>query len=317
MVHQDYNRPYRSVLGEQGQLVGEPQHGVFIASQLQRPQQEAPAQDHVVAGCVHILRDADTTIITCIYTLSTDGRELLRREESGEVEAFRLDSLIGSTSPLSSLLNNSLPVVSTSSNAVLVPARRSSEGLLEVLVLRPEFSLFRAALIQHNLTDQIEQAGEYTVFAPTDSADVNATRYHVVLGRRLLLGALQLGGYEDTMLGFSYQLALLPQDGAPTSQAQVPSPRGRRCSGRSYTDTLTEIGAHRALSEPFMKDSHAVPVKLDLTGADAQAVNTVGGRCRDRKQGAPPPAPPRRTRLAALESCKDSRVKALESRKDS
>ncbi|KAG7277653.1 hypothetical protein CRUP_025338 [Coryphaenoides rupestris] len=93
-------------------------------------------------------------------------------------------------------------------------ARRSSEGLLEVLVLRPEFSLFRAALIQHNLTDQIEQAGEYTVFAPTDSADVNATRYHVVLGRRLLLGALQLGGYEDTMLGFSYQLALLPQDGA-------------------------------------------------------------------------------------------------------
>ncbi|KAG7277658.1 hypothetical protein CRUP_025343 [Coryphaenoides rupestris] len=75
--------------------------------------------------------------------------------------AYRLSSLKASTSPLSSLLNNSLPVVSTSSNAVLVPARRSSEGLLEVP---------GAETRQHNLTDQIEQAGEYTVFAPTDSA---------------------------------------------------------------------------------------------------------------------------------------------------
>lgn len=84
---------------------------------------------------------------------------------------------------------------------VLVPDRKLSEGLLATLALRPEFSLFRSYLIvwthQHaawyiltlnwinifftlciflcfvqdyNLTDEIEQADEFTVFAPTDAA---------------------------------------------------------------------------------------------------------------------------------------------------
>lgn len=81
---------------------------------------------------------------------------------------------------------------------VLVPDRKLSEGLLATLALRPEFLLFRSHLIvraahthsaatgsiynvrlqllllcfvqDYNLTDEIERADEFTVFAPTDAA---------------------------------------------------------------------------------------------------------------------------------------------------
>uniref|UniRef100_A0A3Q1H6M0 Uncharacterized protein n=1 Tax=Anabas testudineus TaxID=64144 RepID=A0A3Q1H6M0_ANATE len=109
---------------------------------------------------------------------------------------------------------------------VLVPDRKLSEGLLATLALRPEFSLFRSYLIDYNLTDEIEQVGEFSIFAPTDVAitdhlrnmaaaalDVNTTRYHVVPTRRLLKTDLQLGGYKQTMLGFSFQLGIFPRDG--------------------------------------------------------------------------------------------------------
>ncbi|KAM4614943.1 LOW QUALITY PROTEIN: stabilin-2 [Polymixia lowei] len=109
---------------------------------------------------------------------------------------------------------------------VLVPERKLSEGLLELLALRPEFTLFRTYLIDHNLTDEVEQEDEYTVFAPTDGAintylknmaatamDVNTTRYHIILSERLLKTDLQAGGYKETMLGFSYQLGIFPRDG--------------------------------------------------------------------------------------------------------
>ncbi|MEQ2176572.1 hypothetical protein GOODEAATRI_029318, partial [Goodea atripinnis] len=55
-------------------------------------------------------------------------------------------------------------------NKVLVPDRKLSEGLLAVLALRPEFSIFRSYLIDYNLTQEIEQANEFTMFAPTDAA---------------------------------------------------------------------------------------------------------------------------------------------------
>ncbi|XP_028254125.1 stabilin-2 isoform X2 [Parambassis ranga] len=109
---------------------------------------------------------------------------------------------------------------------VLIPERKLSEGLLATLALRPEFSLFRSYLIDYNLTNQIEQADEFTVFAPTDAAiteylqnvatpalDVNTTRYHVVLSERLLKTDLQPGGYKETLLGFSFQLGIFPRDG--------------------------------------------------------------------------------------------------------
>ncbi|KAI3366323.1 hypothetical protein L3Q82_000431 [Scortum barcoo] len=109
---------------------------------------------------------------------------------------------------------------------VLVPDRKLSEGLLATLALRPEFSLFRSYLIDYNLTDEIEQADEFTVFAPTDTAisdylqkmgstvlDVNTTRYHVVVSERLLKTDLQPGGYKQSLLGFSFQLRIFPRDG--------------------------------------------------------------------------------------------------------
>ncbi|XP_041819472.1 stabilin-2 isoform X1 [Chelmon rostratus] len=109
---------------------------------------------------------------------------------------------------------------------VLVPDRKLSEGLLATLALRPEFLLFRSHLIDYNLTDEIERADEFTVFAPTDAAitdylqkmaatalDVNTTRYHVVASERLLKTDLQPGGYKQTLLGFSFQLGIFPRDG--------------------------------------------------------------------------------------------------------
>ncbi|XP_027899534.1 stabilin-2 isoform X1 [Xiphophorus couchianus] len=111
-------------------------------------------------------------------------------------------------------------------NKVLVPDKKLSEGLLAVLALRPEFSLFRSYLIEYNLTKEIERAEEFTVFAPTDSAitqylqqvaapalDSNMTRYHVVLAERLLKTDLQPGGYRETLLGFPFQIGIYPRDG--------------------------------------------------------------------------------------------------------
>ncbi|XP_026218248.1 stabilin-2 isoform X2 [Anabas testudineus] len=149
-------------------------------------------------------------------------------------------SLLKTTFPLSS--NRELPAVGGATittadlaatnglihvvDKVLVPDRKLSEGLLATLALRPEFSLFRSYLIDYNLTDEIEQVGEFSIFAPTDVAitdhlrnmaaaalDVNTTRYHVVPTRRLLKTDLQLGGYKQTMLGFSFQLGIFPRDG--------------------------------------------------------------------------------------------------------
>ncbi|XP_042259475.1 stabilin-2 [Thunnus maccoyii] len=109
---------------------------------------------------------------------------------------------------------------------VLVPDRKLSEGLLATLALRPDFSLFRSYLIEYNLTDELEQADEFTVFAPTDAAindylkkmavtalDVETTRYHLVASERLLKTDLQPGGYKQTLLGFSFQLGIYPRDG--------------------------------------------------------------------------------------------------------
>ncbi|XP_062339471.1 stabilin-2 [Osmerus eperlanus] len=109
---------------------------------------------------------------------------------------------------------------------VLIPGKDLSEGLVAVLNQRPEFSLFSSYIIQHNLTDKIAEGFEYTVFAPTNDAikeylkktasqsmDLNLTQYHIVPNQRLLRSDLEGGAYKDTMLGFSYQLEILPKDG--------------------------------------------------------------------------------------------------------
>ncbi|XP_065807292.1 stabilin-2 isoform X1 [Labrus bergylta] len=181
---------------------------------------------------------------------------------------YPLNTLSGLAS-LTSLLKTTLPVSSTNEVAsvggatitasniaatnglihivdkVLVPDRKLSEGLLATLALRTDFSLFRSYLIDYNLTDEIEQADEYTVFAPTDAAiaeylkkasvtamDVNTTRYHVVATERLLKTDLQSGGYKETLLGFSFQLGFFPRDGklfvndAPMNSSNLLSGRG-------------------------------------------------------------------------------------------
>lgn len=77
-----------------------------------------------------------------------------------------------------------------------------------------------------NLTEEIEQADEFTVFAPTDTAiqaflkrtgaaalDKNTLRYHVVASERLLQTDLRLGLHKKTLLGFSYQLGFYLRNG--------------------------------------------------------------------------------------------------------
>ncbi|XP_030633246.1 stabilin-2 [Chanos chanos] len=110
-------------------------------------------------------------------------------------------------------------------DTVLVADHKLSEGLLEVLDQRAEFSIFRSYLIQYNLTDEMEQSGAFTVFAPTDSAirahlkqtgldalDANVTQYHIVLSERLRQRDIEDGMYKDTMLGYSFQLGIFLRD---------------------------------------------------------------------------------------------------------
>uniref|UniRef100_A0A8C8EX94 Stabilin 2 n=1 Tax=Oncorhynchus tshawytscha TaxID=74940 RepID=A0A8C8EX94_ONCTS len=155
-------------------------------------------------------------------------------------------------------------------DTVLVPERSLSEGLLELLARRPEFSLFKSYLVHHNLTAEIEQASAYTVFAPTDGAvleylkntDLNTTRYHIVLSDRLMKVDLLGGTYKETMLGFSYQLGILPRDDKLfVNEAQV-----------NVSDILGGKGV-----------IHGLSAVLDITKnrCDIQQFKTFPGLCQD------------------------------------
>lgn len=90
-----------------------------------------------------------------------------------------------------------------------------------------------------NLTEEIERADEFTVFAPTDDAirafmkrtgaaalDNNTLGYHVVASERLLQTDLQSGLHKKTLLGFSYQLGFYLRNGkvpAPTQPDPLPA----------------------------------------------------------------------------------------------
>ncbi|MBN3320010.1 STAB2 protein, partial [Atractosteus spatula] len=105
---------------------------------------------------------------------------------------------------------------------VLIPDQKMSEGLPDLLTQlsqMPEHSVFRSYLIQYNLTEEIEAAAAYTVFAPSNGAitaflkengsatlEENTIRYHVVLSEKLLEQDLRKGKHQETMLGFSYQV---------------------------------------------------------------------------------------------------------------
>uniref|UniRef100_A0A673XJC1 Stabilin 2 n=1 Tax=Salmo trutta TaxID=8032 RepID=A0A673XJC1_SALTR len=155
-------------------------------------------------------------------------------------------------------------------DTVLVPERSLSEGLLELLARRPEFSLFRSYLVHHNLTEEIEQASAYTVFAPTDGAvleylkntDLNTTQYHIVLSDRLMKVDLLGGAYKETMLGFSYQLGILPRDDKLfVNEAQV---------------NVSDIQGGKGVI-------HGLSAVLDITRnrCDFQQFKTFPGSCQD------------------------------------
>ncbi|XP_030006737.1 stabilin-2 isoform X2 [Sphaeramia orbicularis] len=136
---------------------------------------------------------------------------------------------------------------------VLVPDRKLSEGLLATLALRPDLSLFRSYIIKYNLTDEIQQTSEFTVFAPTDDAvnnylketgaaalDVNTTRYHVLVSESLLKTDLQQGGYKPTLLGFSFHLGIFPRDGKLfVNDAQINS--SNILCGKGVIHTLSSV----------------------------------------------------------------------------
>ncbi|KAJ8333295.1 hypothetical protein SKAU_G00421910 [Synaphobranchus kaupii] len=109
---------------------------------------------------------------------------------------------------------------------VLIPDRKLSEGLLQLLDQRAEYALFRSALIQYNLTDVMDKSSAYTVFAPSDGAvraylsktgfnslDKNTTQNHIILAEKLMKNDLRNGAYKETMLGFSFQVGVFLRDG--------------------------------------------------------------------------------------------------------
>lgn len=57
--------------------------------------------------------------------------------------------------------------------------------------------------------------------------DFNTTRYHLVAARRLLKTDLQPGGYQQTMLGFSFQLGIFPRDGEVHPNPSTGAPPSR------------------------------------------------------------------------------------------
>ncbi|KAJ8006691.1 hypothetical protein DPEC_G00109850 [Dallia pectoralis] len=158
---------------------------------------------------------------------------------------------------------------------VLVPERRLSEGLLEKLGQRPEFSLFRSFLILYNLTDEIEPASAYTVFAPTDSAilahlkntaldtmELNTTKYHIILSEKLMSLDMKGGTYKESMLGFSYQLGILPRDGKLfVNEALV-----------NVSDIQTDKGVIHGLS---------AVMEIIKNRCDNQQIKTIQGTCQD------------------------------------
>ncbi|XP_017567677.1 stabilin-2 isoform X2 [Pygocentrus nattereri] len=213
---------------------------------------------------------------------------------------FGLSDLRSSPSPqITSLLKRTLPVSWTNEtttvagaavlsgdmlaknglihliNTVLVSDRKLSEGLLEVLNQRPEFSLFMSSLTNYNLTETIEEASGFTVFAPTntaiteylqstgqDSLDVNVTKYHIVLGETLKQGDLQDGLYKDTMLGFSYQLGIFRNDSNwCVNKAQL-----------SATDIESTKGVVHGLS---------AVLKIPNNRCDTASSKIIRGQCMD------------------------------------
>ncbi|XP_072341068.1 stabilin-2-like [Scyliorhinus torazame] len=105
---------------------------------------------------------------------------------------------------------------------VLIPDQLMSDAsvnLLTALDQIPEYSRFRTFLIQQNLTAQIESARTYSVYSPNNDAiekylkekavDVlseDLTKYHVILGQKLMERDMRNGMHRETMLGFSFQV---------------------------------------------------------------------------------------------------------------
>uniref|UniRef100_A0A3B3T7Y3 Stabilin 2 n=1 Tax=Paramormyrops kingsleyae TaxID=1676925 RepID=A0A3B3T7Y3_9TELE len=138
-------------------------------------------------------------------------------------------------------------------DAVLIPDRKLSKSLTDLLDQRPEFSLFKQHLIVRNFNSV------YFYIAPfiTESAqgmkrvkregerknarnsgclclcpDVNMTTYHIILSEKLMKGDLQDGARWETMLGFSYEVEVfLRGDGifvndVPLNVTDVEASRG-------------------------------------------------------------------------------------------
>ncbi|XP_076861229.1 stabilin-2-like isoform X2 [Brachyhypopomus gauderio] len=224
---------------------------------------------------------------------------------------YGLDELRSSPSPqLVSLLKRTLPVSWTNEttrvagativsgdivakngfihliDTVLISDRKLSEGLLEVLTQRSQFSLFTETLLTFNLTEEMENASGFTVFAPTDSAiteylknssesslDLNVTRYHIVLGETLSQADLQDGLYRDTMLGFSYQLGIFHKDNNWwVNKALV-----------TATDIRTSKGVIHEVS---------AVLKVPRNRCDTATTKIIKGRCMDCFHPTESPCPP-------------------------
>ncbi|XP_032155422.1 stabilin-2 [Sapajus apella] len=161
-------------------------------------------------------------------------------------------------------------------NKVLVPKRALSgslPNLLTRLEQMPDYSIFRGYIIHYNLTNAIEAANAYTVFAPNNNAIENyirekkalslekdVLRYHVVLEEKLLKNDLHNGMHRETMLGVSYLLGFfLRNDQIYVNEAPI-----------NYTNVATDKGVIHGLGKVL---------EIQKNRCDNNDTTIVRGKC--------------------------------------
>ncbi|XP_048463436.1 stabilin-2-like isoform X1 [Rhincodon typus] len=159
---------------------------------------------------------------------------------------------------------------------VLLPDQPMSDAptnLLFTLDQMPDYSQFRTFVIQQNLTEQIESASTYTVYAPNNEAiekylkeksvdvmDEDLIRYHIILDQKLMKSDMHNGMHRETMLGFSFQVGFFCRnDELSVNDALV-----------NFTDVETDKGVIHGLTKVL---------EIQKNRCDTNETTVTQGKC--------------------------------------
>nr|XP_033807631.1 stabilin-2 isoform X2 [Geotrypetes seraphini] len=161
---------------------------------------------------------------------------------------------------------------------VLTPDRIISPvqpDLMTQLHQKPNYSNFMGYIIQYGLLNTIEEAGSYTVFAPSNEAietyirntksvslGENIIRYHIILGERLLKDDLHSGMHRETMLGSSYEVEFfINKDQLFVNEAAI-----------NYTNLSTNKGVIHGLESVL---------EIEMNRCDHNYTQILKGECHE------------------------------------